>query len=143
MSSTRPSCSSRFPTARGSTTCSNPSGTIPDTTGGGVRALRTAFAVVDAFPNRTLYRYSYRGEWAPVVDSPVRPKLRTIDTVAGERVTLSASLAIPTDAERVSIRVATDADQAYYAVQGTPPDLPLRVVVANGSRTATHRYWAP
>jgi len=90
------------------------------------------FDVVDAFPNRTLYRYSYRGEWAPVVGSPVRPTLREIDAVAGERVTLDAVLGIPTDADRVSIRVSTGEDQAYYAVRGTPPDLPLRVVVAHG-----------
>jgi 4-amino-4-deoxy-L-arabinose transferase-like glycosyltransferase len=90
------------------------------------------FAVVDAFPDRTLYRYSYRGRWAPVAESTVTPRLRRIETVAGERVSLRATLGVPASAERVSIRVSTGEEQAYYGVRGTPEELPLRIVVADG-----------
>jgi 4-amino-4-deoxy-L-arabinose transferase-like glycosyltransferase len=90
------------------------------------------FAVIDAFPDRTLYRYSYRGRWAPTLGATVTPRLRPVETVAGERISLDATLGIPTDAERVSIRVATDDGQAYYGVRGTPRELPIEVVVAGG-----------
>jgi 4-amino-4-deoxy-L-arabinose transferase-like glycosyltransferase len=90
------------------------------------------FAVVDAFPDRTLYRYSYRGRWTPVSGSAVTPRLRRIETVAGERVSLRARLGVPADAERVSIRVSTGEEQSYYGVRGTPRELPLRVVLNDG-----------
>ena len=105
----------------------------PDYGGEVIYALEERpFAVIDAFPDRTLYRYSYRGRWAPVTGSTVTPRLRPIETVAGESVSLRARLGIPASAERASIRVSTGQQQSYYAVRGTPRDLPLRVVASDG-----------
>jgi len=105
----------------------------PDYDGEVIYALEERpFAVINAFPDRTLYRYSYRGRWAPLSKSAVTPRLRPIETVAGESVSLRARLGIPASAERVSLRVSTGDEQSYYAVRGTPRTLPLRIVVSDG-----------
>ena len=87
------------------------------------------FAVVDAFPERTLYRYAYRGTWAPTAGEAVEPRLRRVRHVAGDRVTVEASLGVPAAAESVSVRLTTDEGDALYAANGTRDRLPLNLVV--------------
>jgi hypothetical protein len=41
------------------------------------------FAVVDAYPNRTLHRYGYRGEWTPNPDDYVTPNLEPLAARSG------------------------------------------------------------
>jgi len=86
-----------------------------------VYALRERqFAVVDAHPGRQLYRYTYRGVWAPTTGEAVTPRLQPVDHVAGDRVTLDLYLGIPDGVERVSIRLESEHGQAYYVTNGTP-----------------------
>jgi hypothetical protein len=66
------------------------------------------FDVVEAFPDRTLYRYSFRGGWAPVVGDPVEPHLERIQALEGKRIRLNATAGIPQYAELVSVRVKSD-----------------------------------
>jgi hypothetical protein len=97
-----------------------------------VYALRERqFDVVDAFPERTRYRYTYRGEWAPQRGQSVVPRLQPVEAVGGERVRLAATLGVPAGAERVSIRLVGDGDSASFAANGTGT-LSLRVQVADG-----------
>ncbi len=50
----------------------------PDFDGNVVYALDgpNRFAAVDAYPNRTLYRYVYHGQWEPYGGTTVEPRLR-------------------------------------------------------------------
>ncbi len=90
------------------------------------------FAVVDAYPDRSYYRYVYRGAWTPTGGERVDAALRRVRVVSGDGVTLDATLGVPQGVERASIRLAAGNDSAYYAVNGTPDELPLRLVAADG-----------
>ncbi|MFC4450088.1 ArnT family glycosyltransferase [Halorussus aquaticus] len=89
--------------------------------------------VVAAYPNRTYYRYGYRGEWTPAHGGSVDPTLDRVRVVRGERLTLNATLAVPDYAESVSARVSTGGESAYYAVEGTPSNLSVALRVGNGT----------
>jgi hypothetical protein len=91
------------------------------------------FAVVDTYPDRTLYRYTYRGDWAPFLGDPVEPHLQEVTHARGERVVLDGTLGVPDGVERVSIRLSTDGESAYYAANDTTDDLPFSLVLTNGS----------
>jgi len=102
----------------------------PGYEGEAVYALQeNQFAVVDAFPGRTLYRYAYRGVWAPSAGETVEPRLQRIRHVSGDRVTVETSLGVPAEAQSVSVRLTTDEGSALYAANGTRDPLPLDLVV--------------
>lgn len=86
------------------------------------------FAVVDAYPNRTLYRYGYRGQWAPFFGHPVDANLQRVRVVRGERVILENHLGVPASAGDISIRIATDRGYAYYAADDPGKTLDFRLV---------------
>jgi len=91
------------------------------------------FAVVDAFPNRTFYRYSYRGAWAPSAGESVEPRLRQLRVVEGQQVHLHATFGVPSGAERVSIRLSSNRGAAYYVGEPSEGRLDVRLSV-DGSR---------
>ncbi|GAA0290959.1 ArnT family glycosyltransferase [Halarchaeum salinum] len=90
------------------------------------------FAVADAFPNRTLYRYGYRGVWAPTEGSPTAAHLQRVRDVTGSAVELNATVGIPDGAVGVTARVATDDGGAYYVTQNASDELALALSVADG-----------
>jgi len=92
-----------------------------------------SLAVADAYPNRTYYRYAYRGEWVPYLGESVEPSLREIRAVRGETVGVDAALGVPTRADRISARLSTDEGTAYYAANGTPETLSVDLRVTDGS----------
>ncbi|MFC7080471.1 phospholipid carrier-dependent glycosyltransferase [Halorussus caseinilyticus] len=101
------------------------------------------FEVAAAYPNRTYYRYVYRGEWMPYGGESVDPALQRVRVVRGERVSVDASLAVPEYARGVSARVSADGGSAYYAVEGTPANLSLDLRVANGTARLAGRGVGP
>ncbi|WP_137286887.1 ArnT family glycosyltransferase [Halorussus salinisoli] len=118
----------------------------PDFDGETVYALSngpTDLDVVAAYPNRTYYRYVYRGEWVPYGGETVDPALQRVRVVRGESVSLNATLAVPQYAQGVSARVSTDRGATYYAVDGTPANLSLDLRVANGTARLAGRGVRP
>jgi hypothetical protein len=77
------------------------------------------FALADAYPGRTLYRYTIRGAWAPIDGSPEAARLAEIRDVSGSAVTLEAALGIPPGAQSVTVRLGTDDGSAYYVRENT------------------------
>jgi hypothetical protein len=105
----------------------------PDFDGDVVYALReNQFAVVDAFPNRTYYRYTFRGEWAPFFGTPVEPRLQRVDHVRGEEVRAETTLGIPAGADRVSMRLSSEEGQTYFVAQGPPDELTVTLHASDG-----------
>jgi hypothetical protein len=83
------------------------------------------FAVLDAYPDRQHYRYTYRGEWSPTPDRHVTPKLEALDVHEGERVTASTTVGVPDRVARARVRLSTDAGSHEYTVEN--PDDRLTV----------------
>ncbi|MFB6161546.1 MAG: ArnT family glycosyltransferase [Haloferacaceae archaeon] len=91
------------------------------------------FAVADAYPDRRLYRYGYRGVWSPAEGSPRAARLQRVRDVRGERVRLDATLGVPDGAVGVTVRVATDEGSVYAVARNASEDLDLRLTVADGT----------
>jgi hypothetical protein len=90
-------------------------------------------AVVSAYPERSYYRYVYRGTWAPSLGESVTPALNRVTVARGDAVTVDATVGVPDHADRVSLRLATSEGNAYYGVNGTPANLSVSLRVANGT----------
>ncbi len=97
-----------------------------------VYALETQhFEVVDAFPDRTLYRYTYRGEWLPFAGEAVTPHVQEVRLAEGETVQLAVTAGVPQFVESVSARVSTaeDSDATAAAVD---EEIRLQVTMTDG-----------
>ncbi|WP_336327912.1 ArnT family glycosyltransferase [Halovenus sp. HT40] len=92
------------------------------------------FAVVDAFPERTLYRYTYRDQWLPFKDQPVRPQLREIEHVSGEQIRLNLTLGVPDNVETVELRASVGEDGNSTAAALTD-EIEMTATVADGNVT--------
>ncbi|MFB6305050.1 MAG: ArnT family glycosyltransferase [Haloferacaceae archaeon] len=90
------------------------------------------FAVADAFPDRRLYRYVYRGVWAPYDGSPQAARLQRVRETTGPGVRLNATVGIPEGAVGVSARLATEEGFTYYATPEPGDAVSLRLLVADG-----------
>lgn len=114
----------------------------PGFDGDTIYALRERqFAVQSAFPERDLYRYTYRGQWTPGSGPPVEPRLQEIQHRSGEQVALSLSLGVPESVESISVRLASADGETYYAANSTDAEtLPLTLsVVSRDAENATAR----
>jgi len=74
------------------------------------------FETVDAFPNRTRYRYVYQGQWAPFDGSPRAARLQRVESVAGSSVAMHATVGVPSGADGVTVRLGNGEESAYYVV---------------------------
>ncbi|WP_368407708.1 DUF7846 domain-containing protein [Halorussus amylolyticus] len=88
--------------------------------------------VAAEYPDRTYYRYVYRGEWTPFLGQSVDSALREVRVVRGDSVGVGASFGVPDHADRVSARLSTAEGASYYAMNGTG-NVSLDLRVANGS----------
>lgn len=95
------------------------------------------FAVVDAFPDRRVYRYEYRGPWAPHGGSPDAAHLQRVRDVSGETVRHEATVGIPDGAVGVTARIETDAGAIYYVAPEMADALDFDLVIEDGRVSAT------
>ncbi len=110
----------------------------PDFEGDAVYALQhREFAVVDAYPDRTLYRYTFRGEWVPYSGDAVTPRLREIDHVRGERVVLDLSLGVPEAVEILEVRASVNGTGNSTAASLPNDGIDATIEASNGTVTVT------
>ncbi|WP_253738788.1 glycosyltransferase family 39 protein [Halohasta salina] len=88
------------------------------------------FAVLDAYPNRTYYRYAYRGEWTPNPDDYVQPKLEPLAIRSGPSLAGASTVGVPNRISRATVRLETDSDTASYDL-----DSPTRNVTVDWTLT--------
>jgi hypothetical protein len=91
-----------------------------------------SFEVVNEFPDRRLYRYVYRGAWAPYAGSPDVARLQRVRDVSGSRVDLKTTVGIPDGAIGVTARVATDEGSVYYVAPNISDSLDLKLTIVGG-----------
>ncbi|QCC59509.1 glycosyltransferase family 39 protein [Natrinema thermotolerans] len=99
------------------------------------------FDVADAYPDRSLYRLAYRGAWAPQARSPQGARLQRVDRVAGETVSLNATVGVPETAGGVSATITTDEESATYVADDVSSPLATRVVVTDGEARLRGAAW--
>jgi hypothetical protein len=105
------------------------------------------FAIVDAFPDRQLYRYAYRGPWDPLGGSPTDARLRPVAYVSGQMARLNVTVGVPTDASSVTVRVGTEDGSAYVVTSGDGGTLRLPIRVTEDrvriEGVGEEETWAP
>ncbi|SEI48952.1 ArnT family glycosyltransferase [Halohasta litchfieldiae] len=79
------------------------------------------FEVLDAYPNRTTYRYDYRGEWTPNPNDYITPKLEPLDVRRGDSLAGETTVGIPNRISRATVRLETDREATSYDLT-TPTD---------------------
>ncbi|WP_138007270.1 ArnT family glycosyltransferase [Halalkalirubrum salinum] len=79
------------------------------------------FAVIDAYPNRTHYRYAYKGEWVPDPNRHVVPKLEPIDVRSGDRLDAETRVGVPGSAEVTTARVRLETHDGHVTNTVTNP----------------------
>ena len=89
--------------------------------------------VADAFPDRRLYRYEFRGVWAPYAGSPDGARLQRVRDVRGERVAFETTLGVPDRAVGVTARLAVDGRSRYRVLAADEGSVSLGFVVENES----------
>jgi hypothetical protein len=95
------------------------------------------FAVADAFPDRRLFRYVYRGSWTPGVGAPVEPRLQPVDHERGRAVDLSTTVGVPEQAIMVTARLQSEEGRARYTISEPPSELDLELTFENGTVALT------
>ena len=84
------------------------------------------FAVVDAYPDRSYYRYTYRGEWtADPDDREVSPLLEHRALRSGPRLAGETTVGVPDRVHHARVRVETGAGRVTHSV--TDPGGELRL----------------
>ncbi|MDZ7688205.1 MAG: glycosyltransferase family 39 protein [Halobacteriales archaeon] len=71
------------------------------------------FDVIDAYPERDIYRYAYRGEWAPYEGVVVEPVVEHIRVVEDEQVGFDTTFEVPDDTTSV-VAVLDNATETTY-----------------------------
>lgn len=91
------------------------------------RAPGDDFAVLDAYPNRTHYRYAYRGEWTPDADRHVTPTIEALDIRRGAALTGEMVVGVPPRVERATVRLESETGaRAEYAVSDPGESITVR-----------------
>jgi hypothetical protein len=107
----------------------------PDFAGDVVYALsERQFAVIDAYPNRTYYRYTYGGSWNPTDGEAPETRLRQIEIRTGERLVLDGRFGIPGSPESATVRLASGDNQTYYTTTPENDTLDLRLIADERAR---------
>ncbi|MFB6118520.1 glycosyltransferase family 39 protein [Halosegnis sp.] len=93
------------------------------------------FAVVDAYPDRDLYRFTYRGTWSPEPTGRIVPHIQPLSVQTGERHRVSFQTGVV--GRPSTVRVSDGDDSVSYTVTASPGErftvewtlVPGRVVV--------------
>lgn len=92
------------------------------------------FEVVEAFPERTLYRYTFRGEWVPFTGQSVAPRLREIQHASGETVRMNLTLGVPDTTEVIQLRASID-DEGDSTTVALGEEIDATVTASDGNVT--------
>lgn len=63
------------------------------------------FDVIDAYPDRSYYRYTYRGEWTSLPDRHVTPTLVPLTVESADTVTIETNVGVPDQVTHAVIRL--------------------------------------
>ncbi|SER11762.1 ArnT family glycosyltransferase [Natrinema salaciae] len=93
------------------------------------------FAVLDAYPSRTYYRYSYRGEWTATPSDEITARLEELSVRSGERLDGETTVGIADRVDRVRVRLENDGQVADYTVADAGSALSVAWTLERGAGT--------
>ncbi len=80
------------------------------------RHVASDFAVIDAFPERTPHRFTYRGSWPPG-DEPVNPHLVELSHESAEGFAVNTTVGVPDHVDHAMVELRTiDGNSVEYTV---------------------------
>ena len=90
-------------------------------------------AVADAYPDRDLYRFGYRGVWDPLDGSPESARLQRVHELSSDAVTLNATLGLPEAVTSMTVTIETDDARAHYVATATGEALAFDLTIGDGT----------
>ena len=81
------------------------------------------FAVLDAYPDRNYYRYTYRGEWTAEPSDTIVPTIQPLTVRDGESFTGETVVGVADRVERATVRLETDDENVQYEITGPEDEL--------------------
>ncbi|MBZ6494313.1 glycosyltransferase family 39 protein [Natrinema longum] len=83
------------------------------------------FAVLDSYPDRNYYRYSYRGEWTATPDDEVVARLEELSVRSGERLDGETTVGIARRVDRAHVRLENDGEVASETIVNPDDELSI------------------
>ena len=96
------------------------------------RGPEPAWALLDAYPERTPYRYRYRGAWTPDPDDTVEPTLRSTERLRADSLAATTRFGAPPRSTSATVVLAADGETARTA-RSVDGDVTVDWWVANGA----------
>jgi hypothetical protein len=97
------------------------------------------FAVLDAYPDRTYYRYAYQGEWTPSANRHVVPKLEPLTVRSGTTLYGETAVGVPDRVERATVRLEIDGGKhVEYAVDEIDDEIEVGWSLSHDSAQLGH-----
>ena len=96
------------------------------------RGPEPAWALLDAYPERTPYRYRYRGAWTPDPDDTVEPTLRSTERLRADSLAATTRFGAPPRSTSATVVLAADGETARTA-RSVDGDVTVDWRVANGA----------
>ncbi|HKL27639.1 MAG TPA: glycosyltransferase family 39 protein, partial [Natrialbaceae archaeon] len=100
------------------------------------------FAVIDAYPNRTYYRYTYRGQWLDGPGTRITPALQRLTVRRAPQLDVTTPVDVPADAIAVVVRISNGETTTRYRL-GDAADPNRLSDRPNGSRLAVEWSLSP
>ncbi|MFC6719152.1 ArnT family glycosyltransferase [Natrialbaceae archaeon GCM10025810] len=91
------------------------------------------FEVLDAYPDRTPYRYAYHGDWTPSPDDHVTPTLEELSVREGEAFESRTTVGVPSNVDELRLEIETGSgerashDTYVVAESGDEVDVDWRI----------------
>ena len=101
------------------------------------------FEVLAAYPNRSVYRFAYRGEWTPDPDEHVAPKLESLSSPAGSSLTGEARVGVADRVTRATVAIEADGKAVTHDLNAPGETITVKWTLENGSARLTAVDGAP
>ena len=91
------------------------------------------FEVLAAYPNRSVYRFAYRGVWTPEPDQDVSPKLESLSTPTGESLTVGTQVGVADRVSRATVAVRADGETVTRGLTAPGETITANWTLTNGT----------
>ena len=91
------------------------------------------FEVVEAYPNRSVYRFAYRGVWTPEPDQDVSPKLESLSTPTGESLTVGTRVGVADRVSRATVAIRADGETVTRGITSPGETITANWTLTNGT----------